>query len=236
MGLSLHSWWRKNRCQSLIGGFVHNICKQAVLHPNCCIKNLFPHEDSKNFPFSEKIVHTWCVHTHKPTLFAMQLWLPVRRQVTYRFLAQLHSNRVLKTYAEAAAPSWMCFLMPDSSQCITCSPLYSTNSGGTHHCWRHEQHFIFIRLSNHQNFISNIFLLVRMGLELTRVRKSVTALSLCWKAQPGNFFLSASKLLMEVKFPSQQKSHTSLEKQSVYCAAERPRTQLQTVFKETVLN
>ena len=41
---------------------------------------------------------------------------------------------------------------------------------------------------------------------------------------------------MEVKFQSQQKSHTSLEKQSVYCAAERPRTQLETVFKETVLN
>lgn len=46
----------------------------------------------------------------------------------------------------------------------------------------------FIWLSNHQNPICNIFLLVKVGSGLTRALTSVRVLSLCWEANQAFFF------------------------------------------------
>lgn len=50
----------------------------------------------------------------------------------------------------------------------------------------------FIWLSNHQNSIFNVFLLVKTGSGLTRALTSVRVLSLCWKANQA-FFSSLCK-------------------------------------------
>lgn len=168
---------------------------------------LFFPPDSPSSPFSETIVHP--EHTHSLSLSPSQLWLTETSFSQAGGTSVFNPNPLLQNTENICRGSRYflnVFLNAPQQSVHPPARLYTVYILQALIIAGDMCSAFFIWLSNHQNFISNIFLLVKTGSELTRGLTSVRMLSLCWEAKQAFFFLSASKLLIEVKSQSQQNS------------------------------
>lgn len=99
---------------------MHTSCSAATA-PNCrlWITVLFP---LQTLGVQRSMKRLCTQNTHTPSLPHHFDWLQLlfHRQAAYLFLTQLHSCRILRTYAEAAAISSVCCSTHHSRQRITC--------------------------------------------------------------------------------------------------------------------